>query len=73
MFGFLFQGDKGQPGLPGDQGGKGRKVLWFVSVGKLICVIAQINLYIYICICCFTGFQGFTWSDWESRLNWRKG
>lgn len=40
---FSLQGDKGQPGLPGDQGAEGRKVLWFVSVGKLICVRATIK------------------------------
>lgn len=33
--------------MPGDQGGKGRKVLWFVSAGKLICVIAT-NKYIFL-------------------------
>lgn len=47
VFAFLLQGDKGQPGLPGDQGGKGQKVLWFVSVSKLICVIAT-NKYIFL-------------------------
>lgn len=39
-FGFLVQGDKGEPGLPGDQGGKGKKVLRFDSLGGLFEVIA---------------------------------
>lgn len=47
VFGFLLQGDKGQPGLPGDLGGKGQKVLWFVSDRKLICVITT-NKYIFL-------------------------
>lgn len=33
MFCFLLQGDKGEPGLSGDQGGKGKKVLRFESIG----------------------------------------
>lgn len=33
VFCFLLQGDKGEPGLSGDQGGKGKKVLWFEFVG----------------------------------------
>lgn len=69
MFGFRLQGDKGQPGLPGDQGGKGQKVLaLFLSVKGFVSY-PQISIF----LCCFLGFQGFAWAHWKSRLNWRKG
>lgn len=72
---YFLQGDQGEPGIPGDKGERGEKVWTCVTVVPLWCFFMFQEFYLQdiIISLCVVGFQGFSWTHWESRLGWRKG